>query len=33
MAFVELKAQEISYEAALSVTAKTVQPSLLDFLR
>jgi flagellar hook-associated protein 3 FlgL len=33
MAFVDLKAQETAYEAALSVTAKTVQPSLLDFLR
>lgn len=32
-AIVGLKAQETSYEAALSVTAKTVQPSLLDFLR
>jgi flagellar hook-associated protein 3 FlgL len=33
MAIVDLKSQETAYEAALSVTAKTVQPSLLDFLR
>jgi flagellar hook-associated protein 3 FlgL len=28
----QLKAQEISYQAALSVTARALQPSLMDFL-
>lgn len=32
-AIVDMKAQEAAYQAALSVTAKSVQPSLLDFLR
>jgi flagellar hook-associated protein 3 FlgL len=30
---VELKMQEVSYQAALAATAKAIQPSLLDFLR
>lgn len=32
-ALVDLKTQEMGYQAALQVTAKVVQPSLLDFLR
>jgi len=32
-AIIELRSQEFAYEAALSVTAKIIQPSLLDFLR
>ena len=32
-AFIALKSQEASYQAALQVTAKIIQPSLLDFLR
>lgn len=32
-AILELKTQEVSYQAALSVTARTLQPSLMDFLR
>lgn len=30
---VELKAQEIAYQSALSATTRALQPSLLDFLR
>ncbi|KAE8764075.1 flagellar hook-associated protein FlgL [Georgenia thermotolerans] len=30
---VELKAQEIAYQSALSATSRALQPSLLDFLR
>jgi flagellar hook-associated protein 3 FlgL len=29
----ELQMQKTGYEAALSVTAKSLQPTLLDFLR
>ncbi|HEX7097268.1 MAG TPA: flagellar hook-associated protein FlgL [Acidimicrobiales bacterium] len=32
-ALIELRSQEFAYEAALSVTARIIQPSLLDFLR
>lgn len=32
-ALIELNAREFAYQAALSVTAKIIQPSLLDFLR
>ncbi len=32
-AILELKTQEVSYQAALSATARTLQPSLMDFLR
>jgi flagellar hook-associated protein 3 FlgL len=32
-AILELKAQELSYQAALSVTAKALQQNLMDFLR
>lgn len=32
-ATIELKSQELAYQAALQVTAKIIQPSLLDFLR
>lgn len=32
-ALVDLKVQEMGYQTALSVTAKVIQPSLLDFLR
>ena len=32
-AIIELKAQELSYQAALSVTAKALQQNLMDFLR
>ncbi|WP_411701308.1 flagellar hook-associated protein FlgL [Conyzicola sp.] len=31
-AILDLKAQEVSYQAALSVTARALQPSLMDFL-
>jgi flagellar hook-associated protein 3 FlgL len=30
---IELKMQEVAYQAALGATAKAIQPSLLDFLR
>jgi flagellar hook-associated protein 3 FlgL len=30
---VDLQLQEMAYQAALSATARSVQPSLLDFLR
>jgi flagellar hook-associated protein 3 FlgL len=29
----ELQMQTVTYQAALSITAKTLQPSLMDFLR
>lgn len=29
----ELKMQEVSYQSALAVTARTLQPTLMDFLR
>jgi flagellar hook-associated protein 3 FlgL len=32
-ALIDLRSQEFAYQAALSVTAKIIQPSLLDFLR
>ena len=32
-AMVELKMQEVAYQAALASTARVMQPSLLDFLR
>jgi flagellar hook-associated protein 3 FlgL len=32
-AAVELQVQEVAYQAALAATGKTIQPSLLDFLR
>jgi flagellar hook-associated protein 3 FlgL len=32
-ALIELNSREFAYQAALSVTAKIIQPSLLDFLR
>jgi flagellar hook-associated protein 3 FlgL len=32
-ALIDLQAQQFAYEASLSVTAKIIQPSLLDFLR
>ena len=32
-AFLDVKTQELSYQAALSVTAKALQPTLMDFLR
>jgi flagellar hook-associated protein 3 FlgL len=32
-AILDLKAQEVSYQAALSVTARALQPSLMDFLK
>jgi flagellar hook-associated protein 3 FlgL len=32
-AIIELKAQELSYQAALSVTARALQQNLMDFLR
>lgn len=32
-AIIEVKTQEMAYNAALSVTAKVIQPTLLDFLR
>lgn len=32
-AVIEVKTQEMAYNAALSVTAKVIQPTLLDFLR
>ncbi|WP_113716428.1 flagellar hook-associated protein FlgL [Arthrobacter dokdonensis] len=32
-AFLDVKSQELSYQAALSVTAKVLQPTLMDFLR
>jgi flagellar hook-associated protein 3 FlgL len=32
-AIIELKAQELNYQAALSVTARSLQSSLMDFLR
>jgi flagellar hook-associated protein 3 FlgL len=32
-ALVDLQAQQFAYQASLSVTAKIIQPSLLDFLR
>jgi flagellar hook-associated protein 3 FlgL len=31
-AVLELKAQEVSYQAALAVTARALQPTLMDFL-
>ncbi|MFI2707199.1 flagellin, partial [Nocardioides sp. CER28] len=30
---IDLKTQEVAYQAALAATGKTIQPSLLDFLR
>ncbi|MCY7288442.1 MAG: flagellar hook-associated protein 3, partial [Cryobacterium sp.] len=32
-AILDLKLQEVSYQAALSVTARVLQPTLMDFLR
>jgi flagellar hook-associated protein 3 FlgL len=32
-ATVDLKLQEVAYQAALGATARVMQPSLLDFLR
>jgi flagellar hook-associated protein 3 FlgL len=32
-ALIDLQAQQFAYQASLSVTAKVIQPSLLDFLR
>jgi len=32
-AILELKSQEVAYQAALSAAARTLQPSLMDFLR
>ena len=32
-AIIEVKSQEMAFQAALSVTAKVIQPTLLDFLR
>lgn len=32
-AFLDVKTQELAYQAALSVTAKVLQPTLMDFLR
>ncbi len=32
-AFLDVKSQELAYQAALSVTAKVLQPTLMDFLR
>ena len=32
-AILDLKAQEVSYQAALAVTARALQPTLMDFLR
>jgi flagellar hook-associated protein 3 FlgL len=29
----ELKMQEVAYQAALGATSRVIQPSLLDFLR
>jgi flagellar hook-associated protein 3 FlgL len=29
----ELKMQEVTYQSALAVTARTLQPTLMDFLR
>jgi flagellar hook-associated protein 3 FlgL len=29
----ELQMQQVAYQAALSTTAKVIQPSLVDFLR
>ena len=30
---VDLKMQEVAYQAALAATARVLQPSLIDFLR
>jgi flagellar hook-associated protein 3 FlgL len=30
---VDLKMQEVAYQAALAATARVLQPSLVDFLR
>ena len=30
---IKLKQQEVTYQAALAVTARTLQPTLMDFLR
>ena len=30
---VNLQAQQVTYQAALSATARAIQPSLVDFLR
>src|SRR6185312_13149978 len=32
-AILDLKSQELAYQAALGVTAKVLQPTLMDFLR
>jgi flagellar hook-associated protein 3 FlgL len=32
-AMMDLQMQQIAYQAALSATAKAIQPSLLDFLK
>jgi flagellar hook-associated protein 3 FlgL len=32
-AFLDLQTQQVSYQAALAVTAKVIQPTLMDFLR
>ena len=32
-AIIDFRAQENAYQAALAVTAKVIQPSLVDFLR
>jgi flagellar hook-associated protein 3 FlgL len=32
-AILDLKTQEVTYQAALAVTARTLQPTLMDFLR
>jgi flagellar hook-associated protein 3 FlgL len=32
-AILDVKTQELAYQAALSVTAKVLQPTLMDFLR
>jgi flagellar hook-associated protein 3 FlgL len=32
-AIIALQAQEMAYQGALAVTAKVIQPTLLDFLR
>ncbi len=32
-AILDLKLQEVTYQSALAVTAKVLQPTLMDFLR
>jgi flagellar hook-associated protein 3 FlgL len=32
-ATIDLQTQQVAYQAALAATGKTIQPSLLDFLR